>query len=360
MTSSTEREANAAAADEAWRDYRRLHERYARVGLLAPQPRYYAALLVLVSTIMIGLVAIMIHTESLGVRILLASGLAFMTGQVFFAAHDVAHGQASPSVRHNEWLSVLLWNGVLGFSSRWWQGRHNRHHRDPNRLGVDPDVELPLVFYDARQAQGARRWRRAAARFQAWFLWIRCLEKVFGSVAAGGAVVRGANPLELSLFALHWAAVALLLWGLDNLAHAAVVLIVHELLAGLYISSVNALNHKGMPYLDFEEQVGFLTHQLSTTRDIRSTWLVDLWCGGLNRQIEHHLFPRMPRRNLAGARDDLRALAARHNLPYEEVGLARAYADLLRQVARVGRAVGSGRVEDEAPVLRSWSISAKG
>ncbi|WP_043676422.1 fatty acid desaturase, partial [Clavibacter michiganensis] len=64
---------------------------------------------------------------------------------------------------------------------------------------------------------------------------------------------------------------------------------------GVYMGASFAPNHKGMPVLPKDSKVDFLRRQVLTSRNIKSTWLTDIYMGGLNYQIEHHLFPNMPR-----------------------------------------------------------------
>jgi Fatty acid desaturase len=70
---------------------------------------------------------------------------------------------------------------------------------------------------------------------------------------------------------------------------------------GLYLGSVFAPNHKGMPILSRDDDSDFLRRQVLTARNVRGGRLTDLLLGGLNYQIEHHLFPSMPRPSLRRA-----------------------------------------------------------
>ena len=65
--------------------------------------------------------------------------------------------------------------------------------------------------------------------------------------------------------------------------------------------------------------------------------LVDLALGGLNYQIEHHLFPSMPRANLRRARPLVRAFCAEHGIPYHETGLVESYRQASAHLHDVGR-----------------------
>jgi delta8-fatty-acid desaturase len=58
--------------------------------------------------------------------------------------------------------------------------------------------------------------------------------------------------------------------------------------------------------------------------NIESNWLTDWFHGGLQFQIEHHLFPRVPRHNLRAVQPHVKAFCARHHLPYVSVTFAEA------------------------------------
>src|SRR5439155_24230659 len=85
-------------------------------------------------------------------------------------------------------------------------------------------------------------------------------------------------------------------------AKAIAFILTMNFLFGLYIGSVFAPNHKGMPIQLPDEEWDWLTRQVVTSRNIRSSYLTDFLYGGLNYQIEHHLFPAMPRKCLRRAR----------------------------------------------------------
>jgi hypothetical protein len=75
---------------------------------------------------------------------------------------------------------------------------------------------------------------------------------------------------------------------------ALVFVVVHQGLFGLYLGCSFAPNHKGMPTLSDADQLDFLRRQVPTSRNVAGSRLVDWGLGGLNYQIEHHLFPNMP------------------------------------------------------------------
>ena len=111
---------------------------------------------------------------------------------------------------------------------------------------------------------------------------------------------------------------------------------VQQGLFGIYMGFSFAPNHKGMPVLGEDEKLDFLRRQVLTSRNIRGGRVTDFALGGLNYQVEHHLFPSMPRPNLRHARMPVRAFCAERGIPYCETGLMTSYAQVLRHLHTVG------------------------
>ena len=108
-------------------------------------------------------------------------------------------------------------------------------------------------------------------------------------------------------------------------------------LFGVYLGSSFAPNHKGMPILDAADRTGFLRRQVLTSRNVRGGWLTDFALGGLNYQIEHHLFPSMPRPSLRRSQALVRAFCQQRDLAYCQTSLIDSYAQALRHLNSVGK-----------------------
>ena len=118
---------------------------------------------------------------------------------------------------------------------------------------------------------------------------------------------------------------------------AVVFIVVQQGLFGLYMGSSFAPNHKGMPILGSGDQSDFLRRQVLTSRNVSGGWLVDNALGGLNYQVEHHLFPSMPGPSLRHAQALVREFCRQHGLPYCQASLVGSYAQALRHLNTVGR-----------------------
>jgi len=267
--------------------------------------------------------------------------LGIMFTQTGFIGHDAGHRQISGSRRIDSLIGRIHGNLLIGLSYGWWISKHNRHHAHPNQAGRDPDIAgraIALTADQSRARRGAGIW---LARHQAWlFFPMLLLEGLNLHVAGVRAMTRHrATPVkvgEAGLLAAHiagyLAAVFLVLSPLQAVAFIAV----HQGLFGVYLGSSFAPNHKGMPVFAEGDNVDFLRRQVLTSRNVRGNWLTDFALGGLNYQIEHHLFPSMPRPNLRHAQAPVRAFCAEHGIPYARTGLLASYAQVLRHLDATG------------------------
>jgi fatty acid desaturase len=142
---------------------------------------------------------------------------------------------------------------------------------------------------------------------------------------------------EALFLGLHLAAYLTAVLLVLSPVKAIVFIVVHQGLFGLYLGCSFAPNHKGMPVLSADDQTDFLRRQVLTARNVRGNWLVDFALGGLNYQIEHHLFPSMPRPNLRRSQAIVREFCRRHDLAYCETTLLNSYAQALEHLHQVGR-----------------------
>ena len=120
---------------------------------------------------------------------------------------------------------------------------------------------------------------------------------------------------------------------------------------GLCLGGSFAPSHKGMPIVPPTAKIDFFRRQVLMSRNVRGGLLVDFVMGGLNYQIEHHLFPSMPRPNLKLVRPLIRDYCAQHGVPYTEVGLFESYGIVVSYLNNVGlQARGPVRVPDHGAV----------
>jgi fatty acid desaturase len=321
-------------------DYSELSRRIKQAGFLRRRLAYYAAKSA--STAMLlaaGWTAFFLLGDSWW-QLVTAVFLAFAFTQIAFLGHDAGHRQIFGTRRANGLLGLVLGNLLIGVSYTWWVGKHNRHHSNPNHTDLDPDVTIGVLAFTAAQASDKRGLVRAVVRFQAYlFFPLLLLEAGHLHAASIKAVLGGRERLdrvEALLLLVHAGAYfAALLLVLSPL-RAAAFLLVQQGLFGLYLGCCFAPNHKGMPMLEEGKEPDYLRRQVLTSRNVRGSRVVDFLMGGLNYQIEHHLFPSMPRPNLCRAQPLVRAFCAERGVSYSESSVFGSYGEALRHLHKAG------------------------
>ena len=201
---------------------------------------------------------------------------------------------------------------------------------------------------------------RLLYRFQAYLFFPLLFLEALSLHAAGiRALAKGSARNRLSeavLLAVNLVGYVVIVFLVLPPVKAVVFIAVQQGLFGLYLGISFAPNHKGMPILDADDQKDFLRRQVLTSRNVKGGWLTDLALGGLNYQIEHHLFPSMPRSNLRRAQPIVRDYCGRQEVPYCEAGFMSSYAQVLVHLDSVGRSVRRAR-KFNLPVTQSDAAS---
>ena len=319
-----------------WGEYTQLSRQVKQAGLLERRRGWYGARIgVNLALLAGGWVGLVVLGESWW-QLVTAAYLAVVFTQLAFVGHDAGHGQLFRSRRANHRVGLVHANLLVGISFGWWVPKHNAHHTNPNHQDLDPDITIAALAFTADQARAKHGLVRLLARYQAWlFFPLLLLEAAHLHLASGKAVLGGwgrANAVEGLLLLTHLVGyVTALVWVLSP-AQAIVFILVHQGLFGLYLGCSFAPNHKGMPTLTQADQLDFLRRQVLTSRNVAGSWLVDLVLGGLNYQIEHHLFPNMPRPNLRHAQPLVQAFCQHHGLPYTQASLVGSYTQAIRHL----------------------------
>jgi fatty acid desaturase len=265
--------------------------------------------------------------------------IAFGSVQVALVGHDAGHRAIFSSARANSLAGWLCWSLALGISFAYWHDRHTRHHTNTNDLAADPDLQWAgLVAYTdaAVDARPRRRWlmRHQALLGPAYTLALAFAFRAEGWAFAWRHLTGWPRAAELATLA-----VSLALWLLPSAFLGwswLITFVIAQVLAGLYLALVIAPNHKGMPTWPAGTPLSFVQRQVLSSRNNPPHPLTDFVFGGLNYQIEHHLFPTMPRAHFRAARRLVRPFCAQQGLTYEELGVWRAWRLVLSELQRVG------------------------
>ncbi len=310
-------------------------------GLLDRQPAYYAAKTALTLGLLAVSLALLFVLGDTWFQLLNAAYLALVFVQISLLAHDFGHRQFTfRSPWKNDWLTLVFGNLLLGVSRQWWIDKHNDHHGHPNQLDVDPDVDIPLLAFEEEQALEKRGFARFVVKYQAALIFPLSLLQSLSMLRSSIQFLiekRAKSTLTEALFmGAHFVVYFGLLFSVLEPLQALLFIAVHRGLFGTYMVSVFAPNHKAMPLLERHSKVDFLRRQVLTSRNVVAHPITDFCYGGLNYQIEHHLFPRLPRNKLREAQPIIRGFCRDHSIAYHETSVLQSYKEILQHLHEVG------------------------
>ncbi|GHF24417.1 fatty acid desaturase family protein [Pseudolysinimonas yzui] len=275
-------------------------------------------------------------------QLLIAAALGILFTQFAFFSHEAAHRQVLASGPANDRIGRLVGNLLVGMSYSWWMNKHTRHHANPNQVGKDPDIAGDIIAFTDDKATNARGLMAIINKRQGWLffplltleglnLYVQSYQWLLTRRGVKGRV------FELILLTIRFAIVFGAAFWFLPLGMAFAFLGVQIAVFGLYMGAAFAPNHIGMPIIARDAKLDFFTKQVLTSRNIRGGFFASAIYGGLNYQVEHHLFPNMARVHLAKTRRIVREHCRTLDIPYTETSIPRAYADVIEYLTRVGR-----------------------
>jgi fatty acid desaturase len=332
-----------SAVDPSTAGFRALALQVRAMGLLDRRPGYYRLKITLTIFAFLAAWVLFVIVGNSWTTLAVAALVGLIFTQLGFIGHDAGHNQVFATRQRNRRLGLVVGNVLIGLSFSWWVHKHNAHHAHPNEVGLDPDIGegVPAAAPDA-SANGGRTLTLWLARWQAPLFFPLMV------LRSGGMHVLGikrllrqrdrASAVEASLIALHAALyLTVVLLVLSPLRALAFVL-VQQAVFSVYLGISFAPNHKGMPLIDTAAGTGFARRQVVTSRNISGGWFTDFMLGGLNYQIEHHLFPSMPRPNLRRVQGLVRDFCAATDLCYLEASFAGSFRQVVDHLSDMGEA----------------------
>ncbi len=347
-------EAKKARHSELFRELKSRVENDNKRNLLKPRDSMFFLSCLLVHVLILGTIYVAFHASG----VLQWSGVGFLTGVAFvwtgMLGHDIGHYQVlgkNPS--RGDLLRWYLGNLCLGVAWSWWVAKHFKHHTTPNQLGEDPDVQFDWIAFTKEQLaeKGQDKVTQFLLRNEWWLFWLYLPFQAMNASRSSIQTLRREDPrrsdfkFQMAGIVTHWviyfcllACVGLFVGWREALSFFAFSQGTH----GMYNSLVFATNHKGMKAYLKNETPTFLEFQILTSRDVRGYWWLPEWAvswiyGGLNHQVAHHLFPKMPRCNLGRAQKIIEAFCIEKGIPYYQTTIPRAYWEVghnFREVVR--------------------------
>ncbi len=338
LTDVSQRDRETPVANQ--NDYASLKRRIQDAGLLDKRPGYYALSISTNLLMFFGCLVVLFSVGTIWGQALAAVALGVISGQLGFQLHDSGHRQMFASPGKNALVGLFTADALLGMSYGWWVQKHNRHHGNPNDVDLDPDISVGAIAYTREQAMARRKVGRFVAMYQVYFFFPLTTFLAWSMHLTGATYLVKVSSryrrLELGMLALHAAVYLGAMFYFLGPWSALMVVVIHKAVGGAYLASVFAPNHKGMLQTDSSSRLDFVRTQVLTARNIFGHPITDLWYGSLNYQIEHHLFPNMPRLNMRRAQPIVKQFCAERGIDYYETSFLQSYRELLGFLNEVG------------------------
>jgi fatty acid desaturase len=312
------------------------------MGLMRRRYGYYWAKLIGAVILLAIWVAAFIWIGDSWWQLASAAVLGVAMTQIAFLGHDAAHRQMFKSGRWNDWVSMIIANFLVGISYGWWQSKHTRHHANPNKEGADPDIALRAIAMTPAMATRHRnRLLRWLVAHQGWYFFPLLLLEGLSLHTDGLKRVLSRDKVER-----RWVEIAFLTVRLGGLAALVLAVLppgkavaffaVQLAVFGLYMGSSFAPNHIGMPLVSPRLKLDFLRRQVLMSRNITGGPVISIFMGGLNYQVEHHLFPSMARPHLRKIQSLVATYCANEGVPYTQTSLWKSYRTVIGYLNTVG------------------------
>ena len=300
-------------------------------GLFTPSRFWTRKLLLWIPTFFLSYLGLLLLPFGiLWVALALAASVGLLT--MGYIGHDAGHFALSRRRWVNDFWGQFGMTFLCGMSFGFWRSRHNKHHAHCQEIGRDPDMHFGVLF---SVYPGSASWHTPLGRFflriQKWAFWPL---SAFYWVALRYDAIRDLfqrpeeTKIDRFLMPLHW--IVLLIvpglvfgWPTALLAYVGV-----SCLSSLMTASVFIPNHIGMGRFEKGHAVSYLEQQITSSRNITNPPVLDFYYGGLNSQIEHHLFPRVAHNRYRAMRPIVRTFCRERGIAYSEVTLYRALASV--------------------------------
>lgn len=325
--------------------YKQVSQVVKETGLLGRTQWFYVFVAAGIAVALGGLITGFILLGDSWFQLLIAAGLGIVLTQIAFLGHEAAHRQILTTGPANFKLARIV-IASIGMSYSWWDSKHTKHHGNPNQVGKDPDIEVDTISFLEEDAAKSKGLIKLITRKQGWlFFPLLTLEGLNLHFLGLKYLTTTKNVkgrwTELGIIALRFALILVPVFMMLPLGMAFAFMGVQFAVFGVYMGAAFAPNHKGMPIIDHSARLDFFTKQVRTSRNISGGWWTTWLMGGLNYQVEHHLFPSMPRPHLSKARDIVRDYCAANDVPYTETSLGRSYMIVIEYLNRVGLSAGA-------------------
>jgi acyl-lipid Delta6-acetylenase / acyl-lipid (9-3)-desaturase len=351
-------------------DFRAIRQEILRRGMFETSTAFYAKIYAFLVTLFVAALYLSLACSSLWAHMLGACCLGIFWQQLAGLGHDLGHSSVSHSFHTDHFVGSTIGCAFLGVSTAWWKRNHNTHHVACNSVEHDPDIQhMPIMAVDEKVFEKPywstyySKWVQfdsaskllvghqqylflplmAVARFnlyaQSWILVCSPSIAMYNRKTEAACLLFFATwVLSVALCMNSWA--ESVVWVL--LSHA-VAGILH---VQIVISHWAMETYHGRAYNDASDE-WYIT-QLKTTMAISCPKWMDFVHIGLQFQVEHHLFPYVPRHNLRAVQTMVKEVCKKNNLAYHEMSFPQSVCATMKTLKDVSKLASAKDIIKEA------------
>ena len=276
-------------------------------------------------------------TTSTIMLVVAAVAMGFFFQQLAFVGHDAGHHQITHDQKTDETIGLFVGNLLSGISIGWWKRSHNAHHVVTNSVTCDPDIQhLPVFAITDKFFKPVislyHNKTFSFDRISCFFVSNQhLLYYVIMGVARFNLYVQSflhvfhmpdgkKRKLEIATILIYWLWFSLLLSQIPSFAGILTFLFISHFVSGLLhvqitLSHFSMATYHGLPSGTYKTDSFFLS-QMETTLNVSCSPYMDFFHGGLQFQIEHHLFPRASRPYLRTLSSKIQKLCKEQGVEY--------------------------------------------
>lgn len=346
--------------------YRKAHQQLIREGLFETRYSFYLWNVLWLLLLLAVTVQCTVMHSARSIHVLAAALLGLFWQQIAGMGHDAGHNGITHNRKIDSIIGLLVGNLFSGIGIGWWKHSHNVHHVATNSIEHDPDIQHMPVFAIARDvtykfySSYHRKWFNdnqqsvilALVRMQHWLFYPIMTVARFNLYAQSFILLcTTSSGIGLKTRIVEGvASLGFLYWFSSLLAYMPVmpeqsafcervlyILISHAVAGVLHVQI--CLSHFSMHAYHGVPCDDWFTTQLRTTMNINCPGYLDWFHIGLQYQIEHHLWPRLPRHNLRRASAIVRRICTEHDIKYHSRPWFRAQIELHNHLQHVAKSI---------------------
>eukprot|EP01116_Phalansterium_solitarium_P012788 TRINITY_DN2938_c0_g1_i2.p1 TRINITY_DN2938_c0_g1~~TRINITY_DN2938_c0_g1_i2.p1 ORF type:complete len:429 (-),score=104.58 TRINITY_DN2938_c0_g1_i2:311-1597(-) len=322
-------------------DFRALQQELRNEGLFEANMTFFVLWLAQVIALEIAAFYVIVSNPSMLGWQFWAGGvlLAIAQIQAGWLQHDLGHLAVFKSRSANQWAHHVTIGLLKGASSWWWKTRHNRHHSKTNILKKDPDIHNePLFLFGEVMVPKKLGWKHIPyQKYYWWLLGPPVVTTLLFFQQNIKFIVRGRYYIDQFFTVAYFARHMIAFIPVVGFFPFVVLYFFFRLIESHWFTWITSMSHLPMKIMDVDEKQTWVESQLVSTQNMSPGLFNDWFTGHLNYQIEHHLFPLMPRHNYPLVAPRVQALCQKYGIEYRVRSLLGASQDVLDKLSSVAK-----------------------